>query len=82
MKSPILNPAQQEVMDHDLIIREAAQLREHGGHSLGFVQSRRRSKVLTKHLCFQGIQSGYHHGLQYSDRRSIKEAFRKKGPRY
>jgi len=77
MKSPILNSAQQLVMDRDLLTREAAQLRDHGGQSLVFVQSRRRSEVLAKHLCPQGIQAGYHHaGLQHIDRRSIEEAFR------
>lgn len=61
----------------DLLCRETAQVRDAGGQSLVFVQSRRRSEALAKHLCAQGIRSGYHHaGLQHSQRRSVEEAFR------
>ena len=61
----------------DLLCREAAGVRDAGGQSLVFVQSRRRSETLAAHLCAQGIGAGFHHaGLQHSQRRSAEDAFR------
>ena len=61
----------------DLLCREAAGVRDAGGQSLVFVQSRRRSEALAAHLCAQGIRAGFHHaGLQHSQRRSVEDAFR------
>ena len=61
----------------DLLCREAAGVRDAGGQSLVFVQSRRRSEALAAHLCAQGIGAGFHHaGLQHSQRRSAEDAFR------
>jgi helicase len=61
----------------DLLCREAAGVRDAGGQSLVFVQSRRRSEALAAHLSAQGIRAGFHHaGLQHSQRRSVEDAFR------
>jgi helicase len=61
----------------DLLCREAAGVRDAGGQSLVFVQSRRRSEALAAHLSAQGINAGFHHaGLQHSQRRSVEDAFR------
>lgn len=61
----------------DLLCREAAGVRDAGGQSLVFVQSRRRSEALAAHLCAKGIRAGFHHaGLQHSQRRSVEDAFR------
>ena len=61
----------------ELLCREAGVIRDAGGQSLVFVQSRRRSEALAAHLCTQGIKAGFHHaGLQLSQRRSAEDAFR------
>jgi helicase len=61
----------------DLLCREAASVRDAGGQSLVFVQSRRRSEALAAHLSAQGIRACFHHaGLQHSQRRSVEDDFR------
>lgn len=60
-----------------LAAREVASARESGGQSLIFVQSRRRSEEIARHLTSQGIQAAHHHaGLAHSKRRVVEEAFR------
>ena len=61
----------------DLAAREVATTRDQGGQSIIFVQSRRRSESLARHLSSQGLVAGYHHaGLAHRDRRIVETSFR------
>ena len=61
----------------DLAATEVATTRDQGGQSIIFVQSRRRSESLARHLSSQGLVAGYHHaGLAHRDRRIVETAFR------
>lgn len=61
----------------DLAAKEVAATRDQGGQSIIFVQSRRRSESLARHLSSRGLVAGYHHaGLAHRDRRLVETSFR------
>jgi ATP-dependent DNA helicase len=60
-----------------VLLRESLNAVKKGGQSLVFVQSRRRSEMLSQFLCDQGLRADYHHaGLGQGDRRRIEQSFR------
>ena len=61
----------------DILAAEVFRIRESGGQSLVFVQSRRRCEHLAKWLREQGLQADHHHaGLTHNSRRSVERGFR------
>ena len=61
----------------ELLCQETDSVCRKGSQSLVFVQSRRRSEVLAKYLCSQGIRAAFHHaGLSHGQRKSIEKDFR------
>lgn len=60
-----------------LLIEEVARNTVAGGHSLVFVQSRRRAEELSHFLQTQGLRAKHHHaGLSHDVRRSVENDFR------
>jgi helicase len=60
-----------------ILAAEVARIREAGGQSLVFVQSRRRCEHLAKWLREQGLQAEHHHaGLGHDSRRNVERGFR------
>jgi helicase len=59
-----------------MLAEEVFQTRKTGGRSLVFVQSRRRSEMLSSFLQDQGICANFHHaGLTHTKRRNIEKSF-------
>jgi helicase len=60
-----------------LLATEVSRVREAGGQSLVFVQSRRRCEHLAAWLREQGLRADHHHaGLTHDSRRTVEKAFR------
>lgn len=60
-----------------LLIEEVARNTLAGGHSLVFVQSRRRAEELSHFLQSQGLRARHHHaGLSHDVRRKVEDDFR------
>ncbi|MCW1886714.1 helicase-related protein [Luteolibacter flavescens] len=60
-----------------LLATEVTRIRDAGGQSLVFVQSRRRCEHLAKWLRDQGLQADHHHaGLTHDSRRKVEWGFR------
>jgi helicase len=60
-----------------ILAAEVSRIREAGGQSLVFVQSRRRCEHLAKWLREQGLQADHHHaGLTHDSRRTVERGFR------
>lgn len=60
-----------------ILAAEVTRIRDEGGQSLVFVQSRRRCEHLAKWLREQGLQADHHHaGLTHDNRRTVERGFR------
>jgi helicase len=60
-----------------ILAAEVVRVRDAGGQSLVFVQSRRRCEFLAKWLREQGLQADHHHaGLTHDSRRTVERGFR------
>lgn len=60
-----------------VLLCESRTVVDEGGQSLVFVQSRRRSEMLSHFLSDQGLRAQYHHaGLEQNNRRRIEDSFR------
>jgi len=61
----------------NILAAEVSRIRDTGGQSLVFVQSRRRCEHLAKWLREKGLQADHHHaGLTHDSRRTVERGFR------
>jgi helicase len=66
----------------DILATEVSRIRDAGGQSLVFVQSRRRCEHLAKWLREQGLKADHHHaGLTHDSRRKVEREFRENSTR-